>query len=191
MRPKSFYDLRFTVPPGSARKDAHHICGTLPEAISALDDELSDSINVWLLFAYGGGADLFLDVYQHGALARSIDLHPLITLEVAGFPAIRFLGSGDPVGYEVGADDPSTVRMALSDGLFWREFDDRFSVTVEWAGVEVPALVGDVAGEGDYVFLGKGAPGDLSGLGDLDEDELEDALIDRGWIEYGFHDFEE
>ncbi|MFJ9417150.1 hypothetical protein ACIRPT_23590 [Streptomyces sp. NPDC101227] len=189
MVPKSFYDLRFGVSPGGARKDAHHICGSPDEAMAALDSEVKDSINVWLLFDYG--ADVALDVYQRGERIRSIDLHPFITIRVDGYPDITFRGSGKPTGYAVGADDPYKVQNELADGMFARDFDDAIEVTVDWDSVLVPPLVGEIAKDGDYVMLGDGPLDDLADLDDLDEDELEDELIDRGYVEYGFHDFDE
>ncbi|MFF4694386.1 hypothetical protein [Streptomyces chattanoogensis] len=189
MVPKSFYDLRFGVSPGGARKDAHHICGSLDEAMAALDSELEESLNVWLLFEYG--ADLALDVYQRGERLRSIDLHPFVTIRVDGYPDITFRGSGEPTGYAVGADDRYKVKSVLEDGIFSGDFDDAIEVTVDWDGVVIPPLVGEIAKEGDYVMLGDGPLDDLDDLDDLDEDELEDELIERGYVEYGSHDFDE
>ncbi|KPC60553.1 hypothetical protein [Streptomyces chattanoogensis] len=188
MVPKSFYDVRFGVSPGGARKDAHHICGSLDEAMAALDSELEESLNVWLLFEYG--ADLALDVYQRGERVRSIDLHPFVTIRVDGYPDITFRGPGKPTGYAVGADDPYKVKSVLEDGIFSGDFDDAIEVTVDWGGVVVPPLVGEIAKEGDYVMLGDGPLDDLDDLDDLDEDELEDELIERGYVEYGSHDFD-
>ncbi|MFJ9683158.1 hypothetical protein ACIRP2_34710 [Streptomyces sp. NPDC101194] len=190
MVPKSFYDLRFGVSPGGARKDAHHICGSLEEAMRALDSELDDYINVWLLFDYGPSTALALDVYQQGERVRSIDLHPFIAIRVDGYPDITFRGPGKPTGYAVGADDPEKVRMVLADGMFEGDLDGRTEVTVDWDSILVPPLVGDIAEHGDYVKLGDGPLDDLGDLDDLDEDELADELIDRGWVEYGDHDFE-
>ncbi|MGP3978036.1 hypothetical protein ACTWQF_29270 [Streptomyces sp. 8N114] len=188
MVPKSFYDLRFGVSPGGARKDAHYICSSLDQAKSALELELDDSINVWLLFEYG--ADVALDVYQRGEQERSIDLHPFITIRVDGYPDITFRGPGQPTGYAVGAEDPYKVQTELADGMFARDFDDAIKVTVDWDSVLVPPLAGEIAKEGDYVLLGDGPLDDLQDLDGLDEDELEDELIDRGYVEYGFHDFD-
>lgn len=190
MVPKSFYDLRFGVSPGGARKDAHHICGSLDEAMAALDSELDESINIWLLFDYGRGADLALDVYQRGERVRSIDLHPFVTIRVDGYPDITFRGSGKPTGYADGADDPEKVRTVLADGMFAGDFDGRIEVNVDWDSVLVPPLVGEIAEFGDYVMLGDGPVDDLDDLVGLDEDELVDELIDRGWVEYGDHDFD-
>ncbi|MFE0191619.1 hypothetical protein [Streptomyces sp. NPDC058989] len=190
MVPKSFYDVRFGVSPGAARKDAHHICGSLDEAMAALDSELAESINVWLLFNYSRGADLYLDVYQRGERTRSIDLHPFVTIRVDGYPDITFRGPGKPTGYAVGADDPERVRMALADGMFFGDFDDRIEVTVDWDSMLVPPLVGETAQDGDYVMLGDDPLEDLDELDGLDGDELEDELIDRGYVEYGDHDFD-
>ncbi|MCX5429417.1 hypothetical protein OHU11_17240 [Streptomyces sp. NBC_00257] len=190
MVPKSFYDVRFGVSPGGARKDAHHICGSLDEAVAALDSEFEESISAWLLFGYGRGADLALDVYQQGERVRSIDLHPFTTIRVDGYPDITFRRSGEPTGHAVGADDPEKVRTALADAMFAGDFDDRTEVVVDWAGVPAPPLVGDIAEHGDYVKLGDGPLDDLADLDGLDEDELEDELIDRGYVEYGDHDFE-
>jgi hypothetical protein len=189
MQPKSFYDLRFSVSPGAARKNAHYICGDLDEVIGALDSELEESGNLWLLFAYGRGADLFLDVYQRGERVRSIDLHPFITIQVDGYPAITFRGSGQPTGYAVGAEDPAMVKTKLADGMFQGDFDGRIEITVDWDSIPVPPLVGEIADFGDYVMLGEGPLGDLEDLAGLDEDGLEDELIDRGWVAYGDHDF--
>ncbi|MFI9048558.1 hypothetical protein [Streptomyces sp. NPDC053427] len=189
MVPKSFYDVTFSVSPGAARKDAHHICGSLDEAKAALDDELDDSVNIWLLFDYG--AEVTLDVYQRGERIRSIDLHPFLTIRVEGYPDITFRGSGKPTGFAVGADDPYTVQTELADGLFARDFDGAIEAVVDWDGVVVPPLVGEIAKDGDYVLLGDEPLDDLDDLSDLDEEELEVALIDRGYVEYGSHDFEE
>ncbi|WAP55927.1 hypothetical protein [Streptomyces sp. S465] len=188
MVPKSFYDLRFGVSPGGARKDAHHICGSVDEAMAALDFELEETTNLWLLFEYG--ADVALDVYQRGERVRSIDLHPFVTIRVDGYPDITFLGPGEPTGYAVGADDPHKVRTALADGMVAGDFNDAIEVIVDWESVPVPPLVGETADEGDYVMLGDGPLDDLSDLEGLDEDELEDELIDRGYVEYGYHDFD-
>ncbi|MGC0422704.1 hypothetical protein [Embleya sp. AB8] len=190
MVPKSFYDVRFGVSPGGARKDAHHICGSLDEAVAALASEFDDSLNVWLVFDYGHGADLALDVYQRGERERSIDLHPFVTIRIDGYPDITFLGSGEPTGHAVGADDAERVRAELSDGLFEGRFEGRFQVTVDWDAALVPPLVGEIAEPGDHVMLGDGPADDLCDLDGLDEDELEDELIDRGYVEYGDHDFE-
>ncbi|MDI2125526.1 hypothetical protein [Yinghuangia seranimata] len=188
MVPKSFYDLRFGVSPGGARKDAHHIRGSLDEVVDALESELDESVNVWMLFDYG--ADLALDVYQRGERVRSIDLHPFVAIRVDGYPEITFLGSGKPTGYAVGADDAAKVKAELADGLFDGRFDGRIDATVDWDRVLVPPLVGEIAEYGDYVMLGDGPVDDLSGLDDLDEDELADELIERDYVEYGDHDFE-
>ncbi|MFE4372655.1 hypothetical protein ACFRMN_31360 [Streptomyces sp. NPDC056835] len=187
MMPKSFYDLRFGVSPGGARKDAHHICGSLDEAKNALDSELDESVNIWLLFDYGSGADLALDVYQRGERVRSIDLHRFVTIRVDGYPDITFHGSGKPIGYAVGADDPAKVRMVLADGMFDGSFNGRIEVTVDWDSVLVPPLVGEIAQYGDYVMLGDVRVDDLD---DLNGDESAIELMDRGYVEYGDHDFD-
>jgi hypothetical protein len=196
MSPKSFYDLAFGVSAGAARKDAHYIRGSLDEIKSDLTDELSDSINVYLL-CWHSSAELALHVYQQGERVHSIDLHPLITVSVDGYQAITFLDSGEPTGYDVGTDDPDKVRVALEDGMFSGELDDAIKVTVDWDAIEVPGLIGEVATYGDYVKLAE----DPNGVSfeddgwedceedDFDEDELEDELIDIG-ISYGFTDFE-
>ncbi|NSC19920.1 hypothetical protein FM076_01320 [Streptomyces albus subsp. chlorinus] len=190
MVPKSFYDLRFGVSPGAARKDAHYICGSLDEAVAALDSELDESSNVWLLFGYSSGADLALDVYQRGERTASIDLHPFITLRIDGYPDITFDGPGKPTGHATAAEDPRKARQKLAEGIFAGDVADVTEVVVDWDSVPVPPLVGEVAQDGDYVLLGDGPLEDLSGLDDLDEDELVDELIDRGYVEYGDHDFD-
>ncbi|MCX5111422.1 hypothetical protein OOK13_23320 [Streptomyces sp. NBC_00378] len=197
MSPKSFYDLAFEVSPGAARKDVHYVRGSLDEVKEDLAAELSESSNVYLLCWYGS-AELALHVYQQGERGRSIDLRPLVTVSVDGYPAVTFLESGEPTGYGVGADDPGKVRQALEDGMFSGELDDAIKVTVDWDSIEVPGLIGEVATDDDYVKLA----GDPDGVSfeddgwedseedDLDEDELEDELIERGYIPYGFTDFE-
>ncbi|WP_326685766.1 MULTISPECIES: hypothetical protein [unclassified Streptomyces] len=190
MVPKSFYDLRFGVLPGAARKSAHHICGSLHEAQAALDFELEASINVWLLFGYSSGADVALDVYQQGELAKSIDLHPFMTIRVEGYPDITFLGQGKPTGYADGSDDPGKVKMTIADGLSEGKYDDAFEVIVDWDSISVPPLVGEIAGYEDYVLLGDGPVDNLDELAGLDEDELLDELIERGYVDYGSHDFD-
>ncbi|MGK4903420.1 hypothetical protein [Streptomyces albus] len=187
---KSFYDLRFGVSPGGARKDAHFICGSVEEAMHALDAELEESSNIWLLFGYSDGADLALDVYQQGERVQSIDLHPFITIRVDGYPDIVFHGPGKTTGSVVGADDPERVKKLLADGMVAGDFDGRTEVTVDWDSVPVPPLIGEIADIGDYVKPGDSPHDDLDDLVGLDEEELEDELIDRGWVEYGDHDFE-
>ncbi|MEU5030080.1 hypothetical protein [Streptomyces milbemycinicus] len=200
MSPKSFYELVFSVAPGAARKDAHYVVGSLDEVKRALDSELSASTNVYLLCWHS--TKLVLNVYERGECIHSINLHPYITVSVDGYPDITFLESGKPTGYEVGADDPYKVETALSDGMFSGELDDAIEVTVDWASVEVPPLVGEIAVDGDYVKL-VDHPSDDDGYDegyeddedfdedDFDEDELEDEFIERGYVPYGFTDFEE
>jgi hypothetical protein len=191
MSPKSFYDLAFGVSPGAARKDAHYVRGSLDEIRDDLADELSESLNVYLLCWYG--AELMLHVYQRGERLHSIDLHPYVTVSVDGYPDITFAGSGKPIGHDAGADDPYKVAQELEDGMFAGELDDAIEVTVDWARIEVPALAGDIAAEDDHVKL---AGDHLDGIDDdgdwddLDEDELEDELLDSGYIPYGFTDLE-
>lgn len=187
MVPKSFYDLRFSVLPGGARRDAHYICGSLDQVMAALELEFAeDSDNVGLLFA--SGSDLALDVYQRGERVTTIGLYPFVTIRVDGYPDITFRGSDNPTAYFAGSDDPEKVKAALADGMgvdHTAEVDDTVvEVIVDWDHVRVPPLVGEIAKEGDYVMLGDGP------LDDLDEDKLEDELIDRGYVEFGFHDFE-
>ncbi|MER7788167.1 hypothetical protein [Streptomyces sp. NPDC097640] len=195
MPPKSFYELVFSVSPGGARKDTHYIVGSRDEVESALNSELSDSLNVYLLCWCG--AKLALNVYEQGECVRSIDLHPYITVSADGYPDITFLESGKPVGYEVGADDPYQVETALSDGMFSGELDDAIEVTVDWVSVEVPPLAGEIAEDGDYVKLADhpvddGYEDDVDfDEDDFDEDELEDEFIERGYVPYGFTDFEQ
>ncbi|MDX3232132.1 hypothetical protein [Streptomyces sp. ME19-01-6] len=198
MLSKSFYDLVFGVSPGAARKDAHYISGSLDEVKADLANELSASLNVYLLCWYNPAAELALHVYQQGTRTHSIDLHPFVTVSVDGYPDITFLDSGEPTGYAVGADDPAKVSEVLADGMFSGELDKALKVTVDWDAIEVPALTGEVATYGDYVLLAEDPDAvAFSDSGwedceedDLDEDELEDALIERGGIPYGFTDFE-
>ncbi|MFE7109278.1 hypothetical protein ACFU98_00870 [Streptomyces sp. NPDC057575] len=197
MSPKSFYDLAFEVSPGAARKDVHYVRGSLDEIKDDLAAELSESSNVYLLCWYGS-AELALHVYQQGERVHSIDLRPLVAVSVDGYPAITFLDSGEPTGYGVGADDPGKVRQALEEGMFSGELDDAIEVAVDWDSVEVPGLIGEVTTDDDYVKLAgdtddvssEGDDGDDFDEDDFDEDELEDELIERGYIPYGFTDFE-
>ncbi|WP_131736220.1 hypothetical protein [Actinomadura roseirufa] len=184
MVPKSFYDLRFVVPPGALRMDAHHICGSLDEVMAALDSELEH--HGYLLFY--SSADLALDVYQQGKRVRSIGLHPFITIRIDGRPDITFRGPGEPID-SAGAGDPEQMSV-IEDGMAAGDFDGRLKFTVDWDGISAPPLVGEIVEVCDYVLLGDGPLGDLDDLDGLDEDDLEDELIDRGWVEYGYHDFE-
>lgn len=186
MPPKSFYDLAFGVSPGGARKDAHYVRGSLDEIKADLAYELSESINVYLLCWYG--AELALHVYEQGERVHSIDIRPFITVSVDGYPDITFLDSGKPTGYDADTDDRDNVEMTLSDGMFSGELDDAIKVTVDWDGVDVPSLVGEIAVENDHVKL---IENHLDGLHDDDDDDFdEDELIDQGYIPYGFTDFE-
>ncbi|MFI9047075.1 hypothetical protein [Streptomyces sp. NPDC053427] len=185
---KSFYDLRFGVSALGARQDVHYICGSLDEAKAVLVSEFASFVKAGMLFY---SADVALDVYQRGERVRSIDLHPFVTIRVDGYPDITFLGPGEPTGYAVGADDPHKVRTELADGMVAGDFDDAIEVTVDWGSACVPPLVGEIAKDGDCVMLGDGPPDDdLDDLDDLDEEELEDELLGRGYVGYGFHDFD-
>jgi hypothetical protein len=189
MPPKSFYDLAFGVSPGGARKDAHYVRGSLDEIKADLAYELSESINVYLLCWYG--AELALHVYERGERVHSIDIHPFITVSVDGYPDITFLGSGKPTGYNTDTDDRDNVEMTLSDGMFSGELDDAIMVTVDWDGIDVPSLVGEIAVENDHVKLIENHLDGLHDVDDFDEDDFdEDELIDQGYIPYGFTDFE-
>jgi hypothetical protein len=115
MPSKSFYDLAFGVSPGAARKDAHYIRGSLDEVKDDLADELSDSLNVYLL-CWHNSAELALHVYQQGTRTHSIDLRPLVTVSVDGYPDITFLDSGEPTGYAVGPGVPGPRRWDVFPG---------------------------------------------------------------------------
>ncbi len=172
---KSYYDLSFGVASGGANKDAHYIRGTLDEVKADLAAELAEGMNLYLLCWYG--ADLTLDVYQHGDLAASIDLHPFIAIEVEGYPRIIFTGPGKPVGHDFDSDEERSVDDgSLSDLFFMGAVEEVTTVTVDWAGVAVPALLGDVAQPGDLVSLGARS-------GDAGTD-------DEDYVPYGFTDFE-
>lgn len=169
--PKSFYDLHFGVAPGGVRMDGHHIRGTLDEIRSDLASELAQGMSLYLLCWYG--AELSLDVYQHGRLARSIDLHPYIAIDVEGYPRITFTGPGAPVGHDFDSDEERSVDDgSLSDLFFMGELEDVTRVTVDWSRIDVPALLGDVAQPGDLV--------------NLEGDEADDA----GYLPYGYRDLE-
>jgi hypothetical protein len=148
----SFYDLAFGVDPGGARKDTHYVRGSLEEIRKDLDAELAEEINLYLLCWYG--ARLTLDVYQEGTRTDSIDLHPFLTISVAGHPDITFTGPEEPVGYDFAADEEAEDETeTLSYRMFAGELGDAVTVTVAWDRVEVPPLRGRVAREGDEVAL--------------------------------------
>ncbi|MEU8075312.1 hypothetical protein AB0B31_07665 [Catellatospora citrea] len=147
---KSFYDLNFRVSPGGARKDAHYIRGDLAEIKADLAAELTEGVNLYLLCWYG--AELTLDVHQHGARLESIDLHPYLTISVEGHPDVTFTGPGEPVGWDF-EEDEETDEGSLSDQLFVGDLEDRTTVTVHWDRIDVPPLRGDVVGPGDLVTL--------------------------------------
>jgi hypothetical protein len=163
---KSFYDLNFRVSPGGARKDAHYIRGSLAEIQADLAAELAEGVNLWLLCWYG--AELNLDVHEHGRRAHSIDLHPYLTISVEGYPDVTFTGPREPHGWDFEEDDEG----GLSEQLLIGDLEDRTTVTVAWDRIRVPPLHGDVAGPGDLVTLPDHRP--------LDEDA----------IPYGFTDLE-
>jgi hypothetical protein len=152
MTRKSFYDLAFGVDPGGARKDAHFIRGSLDEVKADLAAELAEEINLYLLCWYG--AELTLDVYQGGERARSIDLHPYITISIDGYPDITFKGPGEPVGYDFESDEEAEVEKgSLSDRMFCDDLGDAVKVSVDWSRIEVPPLIGDIAEPDDAVYL--------------------------------------
>ncbi|MFI9358680.1 hypothetical protein [Streptomyces lydicus] len=149
---RSFYDLAFGVDPGGARKDTHYVRGSLEEVQRDLAAELAEEINLYLLCRYG--ARLTLDVYQEGKQTDSIDLHPFLTLSIAGRPDITFTGPGEPVGYDFEADEEAEDETTtLSYRMFAGALGDAVKVTVHWDRVEVPPLNGDVVREGDVVEL--------------------------------------
>ncbi|GIG00464.1 hypothetical protein Cci01nite_55570 [Catellatospora citrea] len=181
---KSFYDLRFGVAAGGAHKDTHYIRGSLDEVKADLAAELAEGMSHYLLCWYG--ADLALDVYQHGCLTRSIDLHPFLAIEVEGYPRITFAGPGRPLGHdfssdeERGADDGS-----LSDLFFMGALEQATTVTVDWDRIDAPALRGEPALPGDLVIFG----GPL--VTDAEADTAaEQAPDEAGNLGYGYVDFE-
>ncbi|GAA2081742.1 hypothetical protein [Actinomadura alba] len=148
----SFYDLAFGVDPGGARKDTHYVRGSLEELKHDLAAELAEEINLYLLCWYG--ARLTLDVYQKGKQTDSIDLHPFLTISIAGYPDITFTGPEEPVGYDFEADEEAEDETeTLSFRMFAGELGDAVNVTVHWDRIEVPPLRGEVAREGDVVAL--------------------------------------
>ncbi|WP_144122613.1 hypothetical protein [Catellatospora sichuanensis] len=182
MHPKSYYDLRFWVSPGGASKDVHYLRGTLDEVKADLAAELAEGMNHYLLCWYG--AELALDVYQHGRLARTIDLHPFVTIDVEGYPPITFTGPGEPVGHDFSSDEEQSVDDgSLSDLFFMGEVEQVTTVTVDWARIDVPALLGQAA-----------QPGDLLTISDRPYDDAEagdaDAPHEAGYLPYGYVDFE-
>ncbi|BCJ71663.1 hypothetical protein CS0771_12070 [Catellatospora sp. IY07-71] len=181
MRRKSFYDLHFGVLPGGARKDAHYIRGTLGEIRADLDTELAQGLNLYLLCWYG--ATLSLDVYQHGIRTESIDLHPYVTIAVEGYPDITFAGPGQPLGHDFTADD-ETDEGSLSERFLIGDLEDVTTVTVDWARITVPALLGEVARPDGFVTVRAAELGEVEGEAD------EQTLRDAGYIPYGFTDSE-
>ncbi|GAA2374815.1 hypothetical protein Cme02nite_04100 [Catellatospora methionotrophica] len=176
---KSYYDLRFGVSPGGARKDAHYFRGSLDEVRADLAAELADGMNLYLLCWYG--AELALDVYQHGRRTRSIDLHPFVTIDIDGYPPITFTGPGAPVGYDFGTDEEQGVDDgSLSDLLFMGELEAVTRVTVDWAGIDAPALLGEPAQRGDLLVLDERPIDDANG----------DLSPETAGVWYGFVDFE-
>ncbi|GHJ43549.1 hypothetical protein Cs7R123_08910 [Catellatospora sp. TT07R-123] len=141
MPSKSFYELTFGVSPGGARKCTHYLRGSLDEIRSDLGAELAEELNLYLLCWYG--AELSIQVYQDGELERSVDLHPFVTIEVDGYPAITFTGPHQPVGYDFEADDDAEdEEETLSHRMFCGELGDAVSVTVAWDRIDVPPLTG-------------------------------------------------
>ncbi|GAA1393326.1 hypothetical protein [Catellatospora coxensis] len=183
MSRKSFYDLRFGVAPGGARKDAHYLRGTLDEVKADLAAELADGGNLYLLCWYG--ADLALDVYQHGRRTRSIDLHPFVSIDVEGYPRITFTGPGKPVGHDFSSEQEQSVDDgSLSDLLFMGAVEQVTTVTVDWAAVDVPALRGEPARPGDLVIM------DERMVGDAEADEAREQAMPEAEMRYGYTDFE-
>ncbi|OEU94383.1 hypothetical protein [Streptomyces oceani] len=183
---KSFYDLAFGVDPGGARKDTHYVRGSLDEIKADLDAELTEGegINLYLLCWYG--ARLALDVYQHGERSRSIDLHPFVTISVEGYPDITFTGPEEPVGYDFSTEEESSVAEgSLSDRMFGG-LGDSFSVAVAWDRIDVPPLVGEVAGPDDLVSL-ENEWALFEGDADWDTEDL----LESGFVPYGYSDGEE
>lgn len=126
--------------------------GSLEEVQRDLAAELAEEINLYLLCWYG--ARLTLDVYQQGRRTDSIDLHPFLTISIAGYPDITFTGPEEPVGYDFEADEEAEDETTtLSHRMFCGDLGDAVKVTVRWDQIEVPSLSGEVAREGDVVAL--------------------------------------
>lgn len=184
VRHKSFYDLRFAVAPGGARMDAHYVRGSLDEVKADLAAELAKGMSLYLLCWYG--ADLSLDVYQHGALTRSIDLHPFLTISVEGYPEITFTGPGKPVGHDFTSDEEQYVdEDSLSSLFFMGELEEVTEAVVDWDRVGAPSLLGAVAEPGDHLAV-CGERLDEAAEAAADVADLRGA----GYLPYGFTDLE-
>jgi hypothetical protein len=179
-RDRSFYVLVFSVEPGGARKDTHYVRGTLDEIQSDLARELDDQLNLYLLCWYG--AQLELQVFEHGQRVRNADLHRAITIAVAGYPAITFAGPGLPIGHTFKGEED--VDGSLTQRLFAGSVT-AVKVTVDWSRVDVPAVLsGKLADQGDLVNIERRWQ---NGDDKMDYGEL----LDDGYLPYGFSDYSE
>jgi hypothetical protein len=179
-RDKSFYVLVFSVEPGGAHKDTHYVRGTLDEIKSDLARELDDQLNLYLLCWYG--ARLELQVFERGELVRKADLHRAITIAIAGYPAITFAGPNLPIGHTFRGEED--VDGSLTQRMFAGSLE-HVNVTVDWSKVDVPAaLSGQIAGQGDLV--------NIDGGWQVGDDHMAyGALLDDGYLPYGFSDYGE
>jgi hypothetical protein len=157
--------------------DGHYIRGSIDEVRADLAAELAQGMGLYLLCWYG--ANLTLNVFQHGVLTRSIDLHPFIRISVDGYPEITFTGPGQPVGHDFSSDAEQDVDDdSLSSLFFMGEVEDMTTVTVDWDRVAAPPLLGEVAEPGDHLTV--------AGAGS----ESAEAVTGADYLPYGYTNLE-
>ena len=123
----SFLCLQFDVDPGGARKDAHWIRATLAEIRADLEAELRDGHSLYYLCWYG--ARLRLHVFQGVAYERSVDLLPLLRVDIDGYPTITFNADGTMTGVGPKESDGPPV-METKKGK-WTKTDKGYKVEAE------------------------------------------------------------
>jgi hypothetical protein len=185
--PTSFYHLNFSVEPGGAHKDAHFVRGTFDEIRHDLETELAEGIHLYLLCWYG--ANLELQVFQRGALVKQLDVHPYLTIEIAGYPTITFDKDKNVVGYDFkSGDEEGSDEGSLSAKLFGNELADQTRVTIAWDRMELPVLQTPIAMKGEHVTLDGKWREDIDAV---DDDFDPQDLLDDGWLPVGYIDLEE
>ncbi|MEZ4383126.1 MAG: hypothetical protein R3A79_17495 [Nannocystaceae bacterium] len=175
----SFLCLQFDVDPGGARKDAHWIRATLAEIRADLEAELRDGHSLYYLCWYG--ARLRLHVFQGGAYERSVDLLPLLRVDIDGYPTITFNADGEAEGYDFEDDD---YEGSLS-GMMFDDDLPPYRCALDWERVAalVPALREPVVDRGELVNVdGEWIDGDA----EMDAAALRGA----GYLPYGLTDRE-
>lgn len=134
--PGSYYTLELSVAPGGCRRDDRFVLTDLAQVKRVLTRDLAQGIGVYLISWYG--EIVMLRVHVPGQAPQEIDLLPLVTVHLPGYPEIRFPGGVCDFDFE--ADEQAHEEE--DDWLSSKLFQDRLTplVTIDWDAAAIPAL---------------------------------------------------